>query len=99
MERPAARRCMSAAVHAEKKAPRTGQPPRAVDIVTLCILDRHEKYRIALVLRECNGSRYVAALGQMRGVHGTWVRARTFNFRADELDEVIDALERAREIL
>jgi hypothetical protein len=73
--------------------------PRAVDIVSLCILDRSEKYRIALVLRECDGSQYVAALGQMRGMHGKWVRARTFNFRADEIDEVIDALERAREIL
>lgn len=81
---------------AEKKAAKF---PRAVDLLTLCILDRHEKYRIALVLRECDGSRYVAALGQMRGAHGKWIKARTFNFRADEIDELIDALHHAREIL
>lgn len=74
--------------------------PRYADIQTLCILDRHARYRIAAVLRECAGEQYVAALGQMRSTAaGKWRTARTFNFRGDELDEIIEALERAREIL
>lgn len=74
--------------------------PRYADIMTLCILDRHARYRIAAVLRECDGSRYIALVGQMRVTDtGKWRLARTFNVRADEIDELILALEHAREIL
>ncbi|GEM_PF-3295338 len=74
--------------------------PRFADIQTLTILKRHARYRIAAVLRECAGSRYVALVGQMRVTDtGTWRLARTFNVRADEIDDLIDALERAKEIL
>ena len=73
--------------------------PRSVDLAPLLHLARSAKYRVEVLIRQRGDSRYVACVGQMLTPQGTWMRARSFNFAKDELDSLIEALQRAKALL
>ncbi|HEY3349836.1 MAG TPA: hypothetical protein VGM13_08705 [Thermoanaerobaculia bacterium] len=68
------------------------------DLAHVLILER-DRYRVRIIARERDGSRFVACVGELLTPQGTWIPARAFNFRKSEIDTLIDGLERAREIL
>lgn len=70
-----------------------------IDIGEVAVFERSPKYRVRVVARQREGSRFVALRGEMLAKQGTWLGARTFNVRADELDGLIDALQRAKGLL
>lgn len=69
------------------------------DIAHLGTFQRSERYRVRILLRERGDSRYVACVGEMLSTQGSWIGARSFNFRRDELHVLVEALERAKAIL
>jgi hypothetical protein len=72
-------------------------PP--ADIEEFATFQRSPKYRVRIVARQREGSRFVALVGEMLAKQGIWLGARTFNVPMQEIDELVNALERAKERL
>jgi hypothetical protein len=75
------------------------KPAPAIDIAEIAVFERSPKYRVRIVARERDGSRFVALVGEMLAKQGIWLGARTFNVPMQEIDELVNALERAKERL
>jgi hypothetical protein len=70
-----------------------------VDIGEVAVFERSPKYRVRVVARQREGSRFVALVGEMLAKQGIWLGARTFNVPMQEIDGLIDALQRAKGLL
>jgi hypothetical protein len=75
------------------------KPAATVDIGEIAVFERSPKYRVRIVARERDGSRFVACVGEMLAKQNIWLGVRTFNVRTDEIDGLIDALQRAKGLL
>ena len=71
----------------------------AIDVAEVTVFQRSPKYRVRVVARQREGSRFVALVGEMLAKQGTWLGARTFNVPLQELDGLIGALQRAKGLL
>ena len=71
----------------------------ATDIAELAVFQRSPKYRVRVIAREREGSRFVALIGEMLAKQGFWLGARTWNIPLDEIDPLCGALGRAKKTL
>ena len=90
----------NSASHESKSQPASAlAAPRSTDIANLLLLGRSDRYRVRVVARQRGNSLYVALVGEMLAKQGTWIQARTFNIRTEEIDDLVTALGRAKERL
>jgi hypothetical protein len=71
----------------------------AIDVAEVAVFQRSPKYRVRVVARQREGSRFVALVGEMLAKQGIWLGARTFNVPMQEIDELVSALGGAKERL
>lgn len=80
-------------------APRLAEGARPRTIATLKVFTRSPRYEVRVEVNSLDGNRYVSLCGFMLATNGRWVGGRRVNIRAEEIDDLLIALEDAAEVI